>query len=60
MEVGRFSPVMILPKLNHYPTNYRQAFACSILSVRHFPMPYGYGFIHQLVERVSGLHVPHK
>ena len=45
MKVGRLSPVVMLPGLNHYPTRYRKAFALFIVSVRRFPMPYGYGFI---------------
>jgi hypothetical protein len=45
MKVGRLSPVVMLPELNHYPTHYKKAFALFILSVRRFPMPCGYGFI---------------
>lgn len=64
MKVGRLSPVVMLPGLNHYPTRYRKAFALFIVSVRRFPMPYGYGFIPIInigrERRASTFHINNK
>jgi hypothetical protein len=55
MKVGRLSPVVMLPELNHCPTRYGKAFALFIVSVRRFPMPHGYGLIPILMGESAGL-----